>query len=281
MAVLLNGKALARGIRLKIKERVEQLPKPPKLSVLLVGEDPASLAYVFGKQRDCQEVGIEFELHRLPEEVRQGELEEKIRSLNRDPSVTGIMIQLPLPKHLDPLQLVSTIDPKKDVDGLHPVNVGRLWLGSYDLDRDLLPCTPKGIMKLLDHYSIPLRGKLVVIVNRSNLVGKPLAKLMLDRDATVMLCHSKTHNLQERMREADVLVTAVGRRPQFVVDAEHVKEGAVVVDVGISYHEGRLVGDVLFERVSEKVSYITPVPGGVGPMTRAMLLQNVLLAAER
>jgi methylenetetrahydrofolate dehydrogenase (NADP+)/methenyltetrahydrofolate cyclohydrolase len=280
MVTFLDGKKVAEEAKKELRERIGKLSKPPKLVVILVGEDPASKTYVAGKERDCREVGIDFELLHFPAGTGEGELIRAIRELNANPAVHGIVVQLPLPPPLTS-QVLSYIDPSKDVDGLHPLNVGKLWLGQYDLDRDLLPCTPKGIIKLLDYYSVPIAGKYAVIVNRSNLVGKPLAKLMLDRDATVTICHSKTPSLLERMREADVLVTAVGRRPKFVVGPEAVKEGAVVVDVGMNFVGGKLVGDVDFERVKEKASYITPVPGGVGPMTRAMLLQNVVQVAER
>jgi methylenetetrahydrofolate dehydrogenase (NADP+)/methenyltetrahydrofolate cyclohydrolase len=281
VAKLLDGKKVAEEIKRELKQRVAKLRKPPKLAVILVGEDPASKTYVAGKERDCREVGIEFELFHFGEEAKEEEIIGAIQNLNSDSSVHGVIIQLPLPPSLDADRLLPYIDPTKDVDGLHPLNVGKLWLGQYDFERDLLPCTPKGIIRLLDYYSVPLAGKYSVIVNRSNLVGKPLAKLMLDRDATVTICHSKTPSLATRMKEADVLVTAVGRRPKFVVGPEAVKEGAVVVDVGMNFVEGKLMGDVDFERVKEKASYITPVPGGVGPMTRAMLLQNVVLVAER
>lgn len=280
MMTILDGKALAEKIKLQLREKVSRLEKKPQLAVLLVGENPASRTYVEGKRRDCEQVGIEFELHHFPSQIGREEIEWEIDKLNLDGRVTGVIIQLPLPPHLPTLQLISKIDPRKDVDGLHPLNVGRLWLGDYDFERDLLPCTPKGIIRLLDHYSIKLEGKLAVIVNRSNLVGKPLAKLMLDRNATVLICHSKTPELARKTAEADVLVTAVGRGPNFV-GPEMVKEGAVVVDVGMNFVGGRLVGDVDFERVSQKASYITPVPGGVGPMTRAMLLENLVRVAER
>ncbi len=280
MVTLLDGKRVAEEVKKELRERIGKLPRPPKLAVILVGDDPASKTYVAGKEKDCREVGIDFQLLHFPAGTEEEELICTIRELNTDPTVHGIIVQLPLPPPLTN-QPLSHIDPSKDVDGLHPLNVGKLWLGQYDLDRDLLPCTPKGVIKLLDYYSVSLAGKLAVIVNRSNLVGKPLAKLMLDRNATVVICHSKTPSLSERMKEADILVTAVGRRPKFVVGPEAVKEGAVVVDIGMNFIGGKLVGDVDFERVKEKVSYITPVPGGVGPMTRAMLLHNVVLVAER
>ena len=281
MTTLLDGKKLAEGIKKELKERIDGLGITPRLAVILVGENPSSKIYVSGKERDCREVGIDFRLFHFPEGTREEDLVKTINELNADPSVHGIIIQLPLPPPLNANRLLQHINPAKDVDGLHPLNVGRLWLGQYDFERDLLPCTPKGIIKLLEHYSISLSGKHAVIVNRSNLVGKPLAKLMLDRDATVTICHSKTTSLASKMKEADILVTAVGRRPNFVVGPDEVKEGAVVVDAGMNYVEGKLMGDVDFDRVKEKVSYITPVPGGVAPMTRAMLLQNVVLVAER
>lgn len=280
MAIILNGKLVAEEIKRRLTSRISRLDNKPELAVILVGEDPASKTYVSGKKRDCEEIGIKFHLSHFPENVSKSEVIGEIERLNRRP-FTGIIVQLPLPRHLDPLEIVSHIDPDRDADGLHPMNVGKLWAGQYDLEKSLLPCTPKGIVRLLDYYSLELRGKVAVIVNRSNLVGKPLAKLMLDRDATVVICHSKTRDLEEIMREADVLVTAVGRRPNFVVGPEMVKEGAIVIDVGMNFVDGKLMGDVDFEKVEKKASYITPVPGGVGPMTRAMLLENVVNIAER
>lgn len=279
----MDGKALAEELKLDIATRVKAMKEQgikPTLATVLVGEDPTSKAYVRGKGRDCEEVGIDFKLHELPSSVSEHELLELIETLNRDDEIHGIIVQLPLPQHIDRKKVVTRINPRKDVDGLHPYNVGKLWLGAYDFEKDLLPCTPKGIVKLLDRYGVELRGKLAVIINRSDLVGKPLAKLFLDRDATVIICHSKTPGLAECSRAADVLVSAVGRRPSFVVGRRMVKRGAVVVDVGMNYIGGKLLGDVDFERVKEKASHITPVPGGVGPMTRAMLLHNALIVAR-
>ncbi|MEM2865587.1 MAG: tetrahydrofolate dehydrogenase/cyclohydrolase catalytic domain-containing protein [Candidatus Hadarchaeales archaeon] len=283
MVVLMDGKALAEEIKVELRARVAGLKRrgiTPTLATLLVGDNPASKIYVEGKRRDCAEVGISFELHAFPSSVEEGELEGLIHRLNEDRRVHGIFVQLPVPPHLDPKRLVEEISPEKDVDGLHPYNVGKLWKGQYDPERSLLPCTPKGILRLLDKYRIEVRGKLAVIINRSDLVGKPLAKLLLDRDASVLLCHSKTKKLEERTREAELLVSAVGRRPSFILTEEMVGEGAVVVDVGMNYVGGKLMGDADPEGVSRKASHLAPVPGGVGPMTRVMLLHNTLLASE-
>ncbi|MEM1981134.1 MAG: tetrahydrofolate dehydrogenase/cyclohydrolase catalytic domain-containing protein [Candidatus Hadarchaeales archaeon] len=283
MAVLMDGKTLAEEIKAELRGKVVELKRKgivPTLATFLVGDHPASKIYVEGKRKDCEEVGISFRLYTFPPTVEEEELKELLHRLNGERGVHGIFIQLPLPSHLNSARLVEEISPQKDVDGLHPYNVGRLWKGQYDPERSLLPCTPKGILKLLDRYGVEVRGKLVTIINRSDLVGKPLAKLLLDRDATVLLCHSKTRDLEGKTREADIVVSAVGRRPSFVLTAEMIKEGAVVVDVGMNYVGGKLMGDVDFEGVSRKASYLTPVPGGVGPMTRVMLLHNTLLASE-
>jgi methylenetetrahydrofolate dehydrogenase (NADP+)/methenyltetrahydrofolate cyclohydrolase len=284
MVIIMDGKSLAEEIKGGIRARAmaikEETAIKPTLATLLVGDDSASNTYVNGKCRDCEEVGIDFVLHQLSASISERELLDLIDELNCDPKVNGIVVQYPLPHHIDRKKIMASIHPQKDVDGLHPYNVGKLWLGEYDLDSALLPCTPKGILRLLDRYELKLEGKLVVIINRSDLVGKPLSKLLLDRNATVVICHSKTPELDGLARSADVLVSAVGRRPDFAVSEEMVKEGAVVVDVGMSYIGGKLQGDVDFDRVKEKASYITRVPGGIGPMTRAMLLQNVLIAAE-
>ncbi len=283
LAVIIDGKALADELKRDIAARVKALNEQgikPTLATVLVGGEPSSKTYVQGKGRDCEEVGINFKLHELPPSVSEHELLELIDRLNNDDKIHGIIVQLPLPQHIDRKKVVARINPRKDADGLHPSNVGKLWLGGYDLEKDLLPCTPGGIMKLLDRYGIELRGKVAVIINRSDLVGKPLAKLFLDRDATVVICHSKTPELAKHSRAADVLVSAVGKRPSFVIGKRMVKRGATVVDVGMNYIRGKLRGDVDFERVKEKASHITPVPGGVGPMTRAMLLHNTLIAAK-
>ena len=279
----MDGGALAGKLKLDISASVKELKDKgitPAIATVLIGDDPSSRTYVAGKRRDSKEVGIDFQLHELPSSASERELLELIEKLNADDGVHGTIVQLPLPSHIDRKNVIATINPRKDVDGLHPLNVGKLWLGAYDFEKDLLPCTPKGIVRLLDYYGVGLGGKLAVIINRSDLVGKPLAKLFLDRDATVLICHSKTPELEKRMRAADVLVSAVGRRPSFVVSEEMVKEGAVVIDVGMNYVGGKLQGDVDFKGVEKKASHITPVPGGVGPMTRVMLLYNTLRAAK-
>jgi methylenetetrahydrofolate dehydrogenase (NADP+)/methenyltetrahydrofolate cyclohydrolase len=282
MVVIMDGRALAEILKKEMQERVDKLKSKgaiPTLATILIGDEPSSKTYVRMKEKDCQEVGILFRTHRLAVNISKIEIFELIDQLNADKDVHGILLQLPLPVHLNKIEIIARVAPEKDVDGLHPINVGKLWLGMYNLDRDLLPCTPKGIVKLLDHYQIKLTGKNVVIINRSDLVGKPLLKLLLDRNATVTTCHSKTTSLKEHTKAADILITAVGQRPTFLITADMVKDGAVVVDVGINYVEGKICGDVDFESVKEKASYITPVPGGVGPMTRAMLLENILIAA--
>jgi methylenetetrahydrofolate dehydrogenase (NADP+) / methenyltetrahydrofolate cyclohydrolase len=277
MARILDGKAVAAEVRSEVAEQVAELGKQGvrvRLDVILVGEDPASVTYVSSKRRDSAEVGIDSRVHRFPADVSQRELAALVESLNGDPAVSGFFIQLPLPKGLDSMSLISRIDPAKDVDGLSPESAGRLALGLPSL----LPCTPHGIIRLLTRNAIELAGREAVVIGRSNLVGKPLSQLLLRENATVTVCHSRTRNLPEVTRRADVLVVAAGRRE--MVGAEHVKEGVVVVDVGIHRREGGLVGDVRFEEVEPKVAWISPVPGGVGPMTRAMLLHNALQAAR-
>jgi methylenetetrahydrofolate dehydrogenase (NADP+) / methenyltetrahydrofolate cyclohydrolase len=279
VAKLLDGKAVAAEVRSEVAAGVAELEErgvPVRLDVILVGEDPASVTYVSSKQRDSSEVGIESRAHRFPADVPQGELAALVGRLNADAAVSGFFIQLPLPDGLDAMSLISRIDPAKDVDGLSPESAGRLAVGLPSL----LPCTPHGIIRLLKHNGIGLAGKEAVVVGRSNLVGKPLSQLLLREDATVTVCHSRTRDLPEVTRRADILVVAAGRRE--MVGAEHVKEGAVVVDVGIHRRDGGgLVGDVRFEEVGPKAAWISPVPGGVGPMTRAMLLHNTLEAAQR
>jgi len=282
MAVIMDGRALADEIKKQISLEVEKMKQEgirPSLAVVMVGKDPSSQTYVRGKEKDCKSVGIDFRLYTLPEDASLNEVVQLVETLNAQ-DVNGLIVQLPLPPHIDRRRVISAIDPAKDVDGLHPQNVGKLWLGDYSFQRSLLPCTPKGILRLLDRYDISIEGKLTVIINRSDLVGKPLAKMMLDRNATVVICHSKTKNLTQLAKEADILVCGVGRAPSFRVDREMVREGAVVIDVGISFVEGKMIGDVDFESVKDVASHITPVPGGVGPMTRAMLLENVLIATN-
>ncbi len=278
MAKILDGKAVAAQIRAEVAEGVAGLREcgvPVRLDVVLVGDDPASATYVRMKQRDCAEVGMESETHRFGAAVSQEELAALVEGLNRDASVSGFFIQLPLPAGLDALPLISAVDPAKDVDGLSPLSAGRLAVGLPSL----LPSTPHGVVQLLSRSGVEIGGREAVVVGRSNLVGKPLAQLLLRENATVTVCHSRTKNLPEVTRRAEILVVAAGRRG--FVGAEHVREGGVVVDVGIhSREEGGLTGDVRFEEVERVASYITPVPGGVGPMTRAMLLYNTLEAAR-
>ena len=278
MAEILDGKAVAAEVRAEVASGVVELKErgiPVRLDVVLVGEDPASVTYVSSKERDSAEVGIDSRVHRFPDDVPQKELAALVGRLNADPAVSGFFIQLPLPGGLDPVPLISRIDPAKDVDGLSPMSAGRLVVGLPSL----LPCTPHGIIKLLRRNGIELASAEAVVVGRSNLVGKPLAQLLLREDATVTVCHSRTRDLPAVTRRADVVVVAAGRRE--MVGAEHVKEEAVVVDVGIHrLEEGGLVGDVRFEEVEPKVAWISPVPGGIGPMTRAMLLHNALQATR-
>jgi methylenetetrahydrofolate dehydrogenase (NADP+)/methenyltetrahydrofolate cyclohydrolase len=277
MARILDGKTAAAEVRAQVATQVAALKEwgvPVRLDVILVGEDPASVTYVSSKERDSAEVGIASRVHRFPADVSQKELAALVERLNVDPAVSGFFIQLPLPEGLDSTALISRLDPAKDVDGLSPESVGRLALGLPSL----LPCTPHGIIRLLQRNGVVLAGKEAVVVGRSNLVGKPLAQLLLRENATLTVCHSRTRNLPEVASRADLLVVAAGQRE--MVGAEHVKEGAVVVDVGIHRRKGGLVGDVKFDEVEPKVAWISPVPGGVGPMTRAMLLHNALQAAR-
>jgi methylenetetrahydrofolate dehydrogenase (NADP+) / methenyltetrahydrofolate cyclohydrolase len=278
VAKILDGKAVAAEVRAEVAGGVPELKArgvSVRLDVILAGEDPASVTYVAMKQRDSAEVGIDSRVHRFPDDVPQEELATLVGDLNGDPAVSGFFMQLPLPDSLDPVPLISRIDPAKDVDGLSPESVGRLAVGLPSL----LPCTPHGIVRLLKANGVELSGAEAVVVGRSNLVGKPLAQLLLRENATVTVCHSRTRDLPSVTRRADVLVAAAGRRE--MVGAEHVKEGAAVVDVGIHRREeGGLVGDVRFEEVEPVAAWISPVPGGVGPMTRAMLLHNALQAAR-
>ena len=278
MAEILDGKAVAAEVRAEVAEGVAQLKEhgvPVRLDVVLVGEDPASVTYVSSKERDAAEVGIVSRVHRFPGDVLQEQLAALVGRLNGDPAVSGFFIQLPLPAGLDAVPLISRIDPAKDVDGLSPISAGRLAVGLPSL----LPCTPHGIIRLLKAHGVELAGAEAVVVGRSNLVGKPLAQLLLREDATVTVCHSRTRDLPSVTRRADVLLVAAGQRE--MVGVEHVKQGAAVVDVGIHRREeGGLVGDVRFEEVEPIVGWISPVPGGVGPMTRAMLLHNALRAAR-
>lgn len=277
-AKIIDGKAVAAAVKARVAKETEKLRAEgtvPTLAVIIAGEDPASRVYVRNKRRDCAEVGIESFEYALPASVSQEELLALVRKLNDDRSVNGILCQLPLPKGLDEKEVIGAVSPLKDVDAFHPVNVGRIMIGDYDF----LPCTPAGVMELLDASGIDPQGKECVVIGRSNIVGKPMAMLLLHRNATVTICHSKTRDLREVAARADILVSAVGKAG--FVTADMVKPGAVVIDVGMNRNaQGKLTGDVDFEVVAEKASYITPVPGGVGPMTRAMLLQNTIRAAR-
>jgi methylenetetrahydrofolate dehydrogenase (NADP+)/methenyltetrahydrofolate cyclohydrolase len=278
VAKILDGRIAAAEVRSEVALEVAGLKEwgvPVRLDVILVGDDPASITYVASKERDSEEVGIESRVHRFSAGVSQEELAGLVARLNEDTAVSGYVIQLPLPEGLDSMPLISSITPSKDVDGLSPESVGRLAVGLPSL----LPCTPHGVLQLLRRNGIELSGHEAVVVGRSNLVGKPLAQLLLRENATVTLCHSRTRNLPEVTRRADILVVAAGKRE--MIGAEHVREGAVVVDVGIHRkQEGGLVGDVRFDEVEQRASWISPVPGGVGPMTRAMLLHNTVMAAR-
>jgi methylenetetrahydrofolate dehydrogenase (NADP+) / methenyltetrahydrofolate cyclohydrolase len=278
LARVIDGKAIAAEVRSEVAGRVADLKRRDvavRLDVILVGENPASVTYVRNKQNDCAEVGIDSRVHRFPEEVTQKELSRLVRELNADSEVSGFFIQLPLPEQIDGTALLAEISPEKDVDGLGPLSAGRLALGLPAL----VPCTPHGVIQLLKRSGVEIEGREAVVLGRSNLVGNPAAQLLLQENATVTVCHSRTRDLPEVTRRADILVVAAGRRG--MVGAEHVREGAVVVDVGIHRtEEGNLTGDVDFEAVEPKASAITPVPGGVGPMTRAMLLYNTLEAAR-
>ena len=275
---ILDGKAVSLKVKESVKVRADELKKfgvEPTLAVVLVGEDKASQTYVRAKEKACNEYGIKSVAHRLSENTTQNELLALINVLNLDDSIHGILVQLPLPKHIDTNVVLAAIDPRKDVDGFHAVNVGKLVSG---LD-GFVPCTPLGVMEILKEYGIDVAGLNAVVIGRSNIVGKPMANLLLNASATVTVTHSKTKNLKETCKNADLIVAAIGK--PFFLKADMVKDGAVVVDVGINrLDDGRLVGDVDFEEVAPKCSYITPVPGGVGPMTIAMLLNNTILAAQ-
>ena len=280
MAKIINGKEISAAIREELKLKTAAFVKAhgirPGLAVIIVGNDPASKVYVRNKRRACEEIGFYSQVWELPAETTQQELNAFIAKLNVDPDIHGILCQLPLPAHLDENEVIRRIDPKKDVDAFHPVNVGRIMLGDYSF----LPCTPAGVMALLQRSGIEIAGKECVVVGRSNIVGKPQAMLLLHAHGTVTVCHSRTKNLSEICRRADILVAAIGKADFFTADM--IKEGAVVIDVGMNRRsDGTLTGDVDFASVEPKASYITPVPGGVGPMTITMLMQNTLTAAEQ
>ena len=275
-ATIIDGKALAEKVKTRTAAEAEGLKRRPGLAVILVGDDPASRVYVTGKEKDCAQCGfLSFE-HKLEASTTQEELMALVERLNHDDAVDGILCQLPLPRHLDEEAVLNAIDPDKDVDCFHPVNVGRLSIGAPVF----LPCTPAGVMEMLKEYGISPAGKRCVMLGRSNIVGKPMAMLLTQADGTVTICHSRTPDLAAITRQADILVSAVGRVG--LVTADMVKVGAVVIDVAMNRNDaGKLCGDVDFAAVAEKASYITPVPGGVGPMTRAMLMANILTAARR
>lgn len=279
MVNIFNGKVIAQRIKDRLKDEVRSLKEQgfkPGLAVVLVGNNPASLVYVKAKGKTCEEVGIDSFQYTMHEEIAQAELLQHISELNSNPKIHGILIQLPLPVHLNEKLVLETILPAKDVDGFHPLNIGRLFIGNPLFQ----PCTPLGIMKLLEDTGVSLSGKEAVIVGRSNIVGKPMAIMLLQKNATVTICHSKTLHLTEKVKGADILIAAVGR--PYMIKGEWIKPGAIVIDVGVNRLEsGKLVGDVEFEEATKKASFITPVPGGVGPMTIAMLMYNTVEAAKR
>ncbi len=272
----LDGKALAQKVKERVRQEAAGLPRRPGLAMVLVGEDPASHVYVRGKSRDCEQCGIYSETYDLPEKTTQTQLLALVEELNGREDIDGIIVELPLPAHLDERQVLEAVAPDKDVDCFHPFNAGKLFVG----EKGFLPCTPAGIMELLEEYHIDPAGKRAVVVGRSNIVGKPVAMLLLKKDATVTICHSRTEGLAEICRQADILVAAVGKRG--VLTADMVKEGAVVIDVAMNRDEdGKLCGDLDHTATAEKAAYLSPVPGGVGPMTRAVLMENTLFAAKK
>ncbi len=279
MAELMNGKEVSAAKRAELKERVTTLNNKGVqvgLAVIIVGNNSASRVYVNNKKKGCEEIGVNSYEYALPEETTQEELLALINELNNDSRVNGILCQLPLPSHIDEQVVINNINPEKDVDAFHPFNVGHIMIGDYTY----LPCTPAGIMEILKYYNISVAGKKCVVIGRSNIVGKPMAMLLLKENGTVQICHSRTHNLAEETSKADILVAAVGKAD--FVTADMVKDGAVVVDVGMNRNtEGKLCGDVCFDEVEKKASFITPVPGGVGPMTIATLMKNAVTAAIR
>ena len=278
---ILNGKKLAEDLNLKLKQEIQELVNQtgitPKLAVIIVGEDPAIDVYVRNKRRVCGEIGIAFETFELPKNSTKEEVIQTIEKINQDDSIHGFLLQMPIPSHLKShiSEFVEIIDPKKDVDGFNPLNKGYL----FDYREELIPCTPQGIVALLEHYEIQIQGKDVVIINRSNLVGKPLIFMLLKRNATVTICHTSTINLEEHMKRADILIVAVGI-PKFV-KKPHIKEDSIIIDVGISRVQGKLCGDVDFDDVIEKCKWITPSPGGIGPLTVSFLLHNTILAYKK
>ena len=279
VGVKIDGKIIAQSVKDRVKKAVEELKAQgisPCLATVLIGDNPASATYVRNKHKACEEVGIITKDHKLDADITQSELTKIIDELNADSSVHGILVQLPLPKQLDEFTTTSRISPLKDVDGLTPHNAGLLGMKKAAL----VACTPSGVMEMFDYHGIDLEGKNVVLINRSNLVGKPLYHLLLEKNATVLTCHSKTKNLTELCQSADIIVTAVGDRNKFKLTSDMIKEGAIVIDVAISRFQDKLVGDADFDDIIQKASFATPVPGGVGPMTVAMLLKNTITAAS-
>lgn len=278
MAIIIDGKELAKKIRQDLKVEVDKLREKevyPKLAVIMVGEDKASQVYVRNKSKACNEIGIDFEEFLLPSNITMEKLLGLIEELNNRKDISGILLQSPIPKPLNIREAFNKIDYRKDVDGFNPINVGKLAIG----EKSFISCTPYGVVKMLEEYNINPEGKNVVIIGRSNIVGKPLSQCLLNKNATITICHSKTRDIKAITKNADILIAAVGR-PNFVTE-DMVKDGAVVIDVGINRNEeGKLIGDVDFENIEKKASYITPVPGGVGPMTIAMLMNNVVEAAK-
>ncbi len=273
---ILDGKALSEELTDSVAD--EAAKWKPKLAVILVGDDPASLVYIKNKKKACERAGVAYEERRFPDTITQDQLIEEIEKINSDDEINGLIVQLPLPNHIEVPLIIRAIDPQKDVDGFHAYNLGKMFL-SPEFE-DLPPATPSGIMKLLDHYDIPIRGQEVVVVGHSNHVGKPISTMLLNRNATVTTCHIHTKDLKSHTRRADILIVAVGKAG--LITADMVQDGVVVVDVGINRtDDGKLCGDVDFKNVSKKASYITPVPGGVGPMTVAALILNTVHAAKR
>ncbi|OJU12030.1 MAG: bifunctional 5,10-methylene-tetrahydrofolate dehydrogenase/5,10-methylene-tetrahydrofolate cyclohydrolase [Clostridiales bacterium 43-6] len=277
MATIIDGKAVAAKVRQEAAQQVKTLKEngiKTGLAVIIVGDDPASRVYVNNKKKDCEEIGIYSEEYALPEDTSQEELMALVESLNQRSDISGILCQLPLPRHLNEKMVLDAISPLKDVDAFHPSNVGKIMIGDYDF----LPCTPAGVMEMLKEYEIEIEGKTCVVIGRSNIVGKPMSMLLLHKNGTVTTCHSRTKDLPGVTRQADILVAAIGKAK--FVTADMVKDGAVVVDVGMNRLDGKLCGDVDYEAVAPKASFITPVPGGVGPMTRAILMKNTVKAAK-
>lgn len=278
-AKLIDGKAVSQKIKMQVKTRVEKLAQQgivPGLAVVLVGENSASLTYVKNKKKTSEALGMRSDLHQFPDTLTEQELLAKIDELNNDPEIHGILVQLPLPQQIDEFKVIMAISPEKDVDGFHPISVGNMMIGKDAF----LPCTPHGIMELLSHYDIDPAGKHAVVIGRSNIVGKPMGQLLLQKDATVTYCHSKTPDLAAFTAQADILIAAIGRAK--FIDRTFIKPGAVIIDVGMNRDEnGKLCGDVDFEDVQETAAFVTPVPGGVGPMTIAMLMENTLESAEK